>query len=375
MKVNEINGFQVLRDDWNRILKSDFQDDNVFLTWEWLSTWWKHFGEGRRSLILTIEDRDEILGMAPLMLSKYKLPGLGSVRKIEFIGSPYSDYNNFIIPKKKTDCIGLIVNYLMENVPDWDWIELRNIPELPQNKNSVEALFLDFESKLRLKRRVCDICPYIPLPNSFDLLMKELDKKLRRNLNYYLRKINKEHNVELKKYDEAGYSVEEAMEAFIKLNEKRWTLKGELGSFKSKELAFRNFHEDIANCFAQKGWLGLYFLTVDSEPACAQYTFEYGQKTYFYLGGLDPQYLGYSIGNLTIMFLLKRCIERGFKEYDLMRGGELYKNRWACTYRRNFELRLVRRSLMNRLYDWVTWSNKVNNLAVKLKLSLKRSHA
>jgi CelD/BcsL family acetyltransferase involved in cellulose biosynthesis len=373
--VQEVDDFQILRDEWNCLLKGNLLGDNVFLTWEWLSTWWKHFREGRKLLILLVEDGKEVLAIAPLMLSKYKLPGIGSIRKIEFLGARHSDYNNFIVLKKETECVRLIIDYLKDIVGEWDWIELKEIPEPTENPSLLGKMFADVPATLKLKKRVCNICPYISLPPSYNLLMKGLSKNMRQNLNKYLRRIEERHHVELEKYDEAGLSVGEAMEVFIRLNEARWASQGRLGSFESKEPAFSNFHMDIAKGFADKGWLGLYFLTADGEPISVQYTFEYGQKMYYYLAGFNPQYATYSVGNLIIMFLLEKCIEKGLKEYDLMRGNEPYKNMWTKSYRRSFEIRLVSDSLLSGFYDWITWNDAINNLAGKLKLSLRRSNA
>ena len=197
---------------------------------------------------------------------------------------------------------------------------------------------------------------------------------MRQNLNKYLSKIKEKHRVSLKRYDEAGYSVKEGMNVFLKLHEKRWASKGLPGSFKSKEPAFLNFHLDIAECFGDKKWLGLYFLTVDDEPVAVQYNFEYNGKMYYYLGGFDPEFSNYSVGNLLTMFVLERCIQNGLLEYDMMRGNEPYKLHWTDTCRRNFEVRLVHRGLTRKFYDWLTWSDTVGNVARKLKLSLKRDY-
>jgi CelD/BcsL family acetyltransferase involved in cellulose biosynthesis len=374
LKIKEADDFLTLKDEWNILLKNNLLGDNVFLTWEWLSTWWKHFREGRKLLVLLVEDENEVLAIAPLMLSKYKLPGFGSIKKIEFLGARHSDYSNFLILKKERESLRLIVDYLKDIIADWDWIELKEIPETAENADFLETLFSGISSELRLKKRVCNICPYISLPNASDLLMNGMNKKIRKNLKYYLKKLERERHVELKKYDEVGFSVKEAMEVFIRLNEDRWASEGLPGSFESKEDAFRKFHMDIAVRFAEEGWLGLYFLTANDEPVSVQYDFEYGQKMYYYLGGFDPRYSDYSVGNLLKMFLLKRCIEKGLKEYDMMRGDEPYKTMWTHSYRRNFEIRLVREGLISGFYDWVTWNNTVFNLAEKLKLSLKRSY-
>lgn len=372
MKVEEVNNFQGLRKKWNDLLKNSLLGGNVFLTWEWVSTSWKHFGEGRKLLLLLVEDKNEVLAIAPLMLSKYKLPGFGTIKKVEFLGAPHSDYNNFIILKREAECLRLIIDYLTDTVTEWDWIEFKEIPVTIENAGSLEKLFTSYPPELKQEKRVCNKCPYISLPNSFHILLQRLSKNMRQNLNKYLRKISEKYHVELKRYDEADLSVKEAMEIFIKLNEKRWRSEGLLGSFLSKEESFRNFHINVAELFAEKGWLGLYFLTADGEPISAQYNFEYGEKMFYYLAGFDPQYSNYSVGNLIIRFLLERCIKKGFREYDMMRGDEPYKLMWTHTIRRNFEIKFVRERWHSIFFNWIISNTMVNSLAGKLKYSLRR---
>jgi len=161
------------------------------------------------------------------------------------------------------------------------------------------------------------------------------------------------------------------MKVFIKLHQKRWNSQGLPGAFANEK--FRDFHLEIADLFDRRGWLGLYFLMVNDEPVSAQYTFEYKLKVYYYLAGFNPEFSDYSVGNLTTMFLLKECIKRGFKEYDMMRGDEPYKMFWTDKCRKNIEVRLVKKNLQSRFYNWLTWSNVINEIAGKLKLTLKEN--
>jgi CelD/BcsL family acetyltransferase involved in cellulose biosynthesis len=366
--VREADDFQSLKENWNCLLKRNLLGNNVFLTWEWLSTWWKHFGEGRKPLILLVEDGDEPLAAAPLMLSRYKLPGFGAIKTVEFLGARHSDYNNFIILKRETECLKLITDYLVDNVADWDWIELKDIPE---NENGSNHFFSDIPLDLDMKERVCNVCPFIALPESFEGLMKGLSSNMRQDLRKKLRRIQKDYRVDLKKFDEAGLSVNEAMKTFIELHQTKWTSEGFPGAF--NEQVFRDFHMEVAERFADKGWLGLYFLMANDEPISGHYSFEYEQKSYYYLSAFLPQYSVHSPGSIMIMLVLKRCIENGITEYDLMRGADAYKKRWTHSYRKNSEIRLVRKNIHSKFYNWITWSSTLDSLARKFNFSLKKS--
>lgn len=360
MKVKELNEFESLKNYWNSLLKNSIIDNNIFLTWEWLSTWWKHFEKERKLLILLVEEGNKILAIAPLMLSKYKATRFGpALGKVEFLGVPHSDYNNFIILEKEKDCLRNIIDYLKYEVSGWNWIELREIVESTLTAKLLQEIFLDSSNKLRKKEHACSICPYISLPESFDIFMKELNRKQRQSLNRNLRRLQQSYSVEFKNYKDFGFSVDEAMRLFFKLNEMRWKERGLPGVFEKEGSALKDFHLSIAKCFAENGWLGLYFLTLNDDPVSALYGFEYGQKSYGYLTGFDPKYSSHSIGSVSMVFLIEECIKRGFKEFDMLRGAEAYKDHWTNTYRRNFEIRLVRTTPLSMFYEWITRTHSI----------------
>ena len=196
LKVREFNEFQTLKERWNDSLNRSL-DNSVFSTWEWLSTWWKHFGKGKSLVILLIEDKNEIFAIAPFVYSKHSLLGFGNLKKISFVGSPESDYNSFILKEKKLKSLELFFGYLNSHF-DWDYLDLQDIPETAASADLLRRIKLKKQFK-NLKDRVCKSCPYLPLPDSMDVLMKGLGRSMRRNLRRYLRKLKEKYRVELKK--------------------------------------------------------------------------------------------------------------------------------------------------------------------------------
>jgi CelD/BcsL family acetyltransferase involved in cellulose biosynthesis len=249
---------------------------------------------------------------------------------------------------------------------DWDYLKLTDIPENSATMDLLRMMPLK-ELHKNLEIEQDDVCPYVSLPNSMEAFLKELGHSTRKNLRKYLRKLEKEYRVELKKYDEIG-SVKEAMEAFFRLHQMKWKSKGELGAFNKPKI--RDFHIDVAKRFAEKGWLNLSFLTANDEPIAARYGFEYNQKIYNYLSGWNPEYSQYRVGNLATMYDIQRSIQKGLKEYDLMRGSEAYKGLWTTKARKNLEIRFVKKGLSPRIYNLLAKSSKINFLFSKFGISM-----
>ena len=82
-----------------------------------------------------------------------------------------------------------------------------------------------------------------------------------------------------------------------------------------------------------RGWLRLFVLRLNGEPAASLYAFRYNHVFYFYQSGFDPAYGKYSVGLVTMALSIKAAIEEGAEEYDFLRGDERYKFQWTNTVR------------------------------------------
>jgi len=349
LRVNELTDFSEfdnLKDSWNRTLQK-CRDNDVFSTWEWLRCWWKHFGKRRNLKLLTAEKGDEVIGFAPLMLSEYSFLHISKLRKIEFIGSPNSDYNNLILFKEESECLKLFLKHLMD-FSEWDLLELRDIRDGSASASALEVVCND--RILDLTLRVGTLCPYINLSNSIDAFEAHLGRNMKKNLRKRMRKLCENYKVEFRTQRDFD-SVKKAMEVFFKLHLKRWTSEGRRpGAFASQ--AFRNFHLDLAEILDNQGWLGMHFLTVNDKPIAAVYSFDYNQKKYAYQTGFDPEFGRYGVANLLKMHVVEYCIRKGFREYDLTRDFEPYKADWATGVRKNLVAAMVCRGYFARIYDW-----------------------
>jgi len=353
LRIREIgtySNFLALEERWDDVLQKC--DHSIFSTWEWLRCWWKHFGKEKKLRILCIEDETDIIAIAPLRRSRYGFARPFGYDVIEPLGyrglmPEGADYTGLILAEKEAKCLQLFLNYLAER-NDWDFIYLYDVPGTSIIPNLLAKASKTIPLTFELEKGVT--CPYISVPNSIDILLKELSSKFRKNLRRCMRNLEKDyHKAELKTYDEFG-SVEEAMRIFFDLHQKRWKLEHVPGVFNTQEV--RDFYIDVAKFFADNGWLALCFLTANDEPIAAQYCFEFKQKMYYALSGFNPDYSRYSVGNLILMRVIEKCIERKIEEYDLLKGGEHYKFDWTAKYRRNLGIRFVNNKFTSNLLNW-----------------------
>ena len=341
---------------WNRLLANSL-DNHPFLTYEWLTLWWKHFGNGKELKLFTLESDGKVSLVVPVMYSTCKV--LGSKRtKVEFVASGDSDYQSFIVTNFQEAAKGMtqLIEDIMEDSNDADCAIFGEVPE-----DSVTARLLEgFETRcVGTSHSETNSCPYVPLPNNYEIYRQTLGSNMRRNLKVWEKQALKDYKVEFLKYDEIG-AVEEGMKIFFDLHQKRQVAKGNCGVFSSDDQ--KSFHEDLANAFAKKGWLDLFFLTFNDKPVSAIYSYEYNGKLYTYLCGFDPEYAKYRPGHLAFKNLIKYGIDKKLKEVDFLRGDEEYKSRWRAQVRNNSEFTIQKKGLKNRLFNWTTNSRSLSYL-------------
>ena len=173
MKITEINRFEdflAFKKQWSDFLET-VDPKPIFSDWEWLSTWWKHFGDNKVLLILLAIENNEILGIAPLMFSVDAFYGF-RMGKIEFIGTPDSGCHDFILKERRDECIKQFINYLEKHREKWTYIRLSDIQE---TSKSIKLLTDLSGNSQKIRVRVNTDCPYTSLPNSFDTFCRSLN--------------------------------------------------------------------------------------------------------------------------------------------------------------------------------------------------------
>lgn len=323
-RVEDIAGFEKLRDEWNQLLETS-STNCLFLTWEWLFTWWKHLSGRRRLNVLTVRLDGKLIALAPLALRPGQFRRLFPFRVLEFLGtgSVGSDYLNLIVRRgHEREALPALARHLRDG---------KLMLELSQvERTSRHAIDFALELKQRdwnVSRMTMNFCPYIDLSgHTWASYLASLGRSHRYNFRRRLRNLEKQFEV---RFEEVGTEEERrrAIAVLVDLHLKRWHGRG--GSDALHTGALIRFHEDASRLALQRGWLRLYVLWLDGQPAAALYGFRYNGTFYFYQSGFEPALGKYSVGLVTMGLAIKSAIEEGAAEYDLLHGDEEYKFLWG----------------------------------------------
>ena len=343
--VRDDREFESLRETWDGLLQKS-ADNHIYLTYEWLFTWWQHYSEGRKLNILLVEDEGTVLGIVPLMESTY---GKGPLkfRVLETIAAPDCDYGGAILTERQEEAVDALLAHLEARLKGGRFLRLPQVPQESQFLGLVKRRLAALPAKLVWHERVQTTCPYIALPATWQEYLGTLRRKRRGNLRRALESLKREHQVEFRE-SAAGDSLAEPVAELFELQRKRWhSLNLRKGMYSDPRA--RAFYLDAARALGERGWLCLSMLSVDGRAASAVYGLRYGQRFYYTVTAFDPDCAEYSIGHLHIQYLVEKAIADGLKEFDFLIGDEPYKRLWGRSSRNNVELLMVRHGLLSGL--------------------------
>jgi len=113
---------------WQDLL-SRSECDPLFLSWQWISAWWNHFGkrEGDQLTIIAVTHASKLVGLAPLYRYRSRVLKVFSVERLSYLGTRYqqdsgilSEHLEFITDRHfQTPVIEQILSYIQDNI-DWD---------------------------------------------------------------------------------------------------------------------------------------------------------------------------------------------------------------------------------------------------------------
>jgi len=344
-RIDDTAGFERLKPEWNDLLHES-ESDCLFLTWEWLFTWWKHLSGGRRLHILAVRCGAQLVGLAPLAIRPWQPGRLIPFKILEFLGtgSVGSDYLDVIIRRGNETLVKRALSgYLVDSTLMLELGQLRNV--ITGAQQTAENLA---NRDWQVQREVTDVCPFINLAElTWDEYVSTLGSSHRRNLRKRIRNLYDKFSVRL----ETAVSEQERQSKFaqfLELHNRRWSADGGSDALNSSKIV--DFHAEFSRMALESGWLRLRIMYLDDQPATAIYGFRYGDTFYYYQAGHNPEFSAYSVGLVSLGLSIQQAIGEGAKEYDLLHGNEGYKALWTHKQRELCRIRLYPPNLPGFLY-------------------------
>lgn len=303
------NSLSATKEEWQNLVPS-CPTATPFQSWEWQSTWLKHYGRSRLPYLVTVREGRDLVGLMPLLRTR------GPWNALRPMGLGPSDYLHPLAMKGFEEDVAMEILQALKTAKGIGLVDLHQI----RSDQPLAQLAIEQSEKPAIVQATC---LQLDLPATFEGYLATLGKSLR----YDVRKLDKEP------FKSGRAMIEEAtaenvtrlLDIFFEQHKKRWAKRHLPGAFIGRAPAFQH---EWARLAVEKGWLRLSVLWLDSQPAGALYATAMGEACYFYQAGFDPAMSTVSPGTLLVAHTIRRAIEEGRARFDFLRGDEPYKRRW-----------------------------------------------
>lgn len=317
----------MLRDPWTE-LQAKSATDTVYLTWEWVKTWWDHFGHDKTLWLITAKTDDgRLVGIAPLVVEIEREFRFAQMRMLTFVGGRGPmDHLDFIIERGlESEVIPAFLAAIQEE-HGWDVLSIAHIREDSPNLPILQASGITWEED------EARIAPYVVLNTTWDKYLQTLSTKTRQNQRRNIKKLDTAFP-DRWVFDVVSdpADIRPTLARLIELHQAQWQAQGKPGSFADPQVA--KFHHAVAHLLMEKGWLRLLRLRIDGQLVAAALTFAFRGRAYGFSMGVDYSIPHVELGHAMVQLGIRDAAESGMSEYDFLWGDEEWKYRWNAVNR------------------------------------------
>jgi CelD/BcsL family acetyltransferase involved in cellulose biosynthesis len=306
LRLEPVADLETLAREWPPLARAA---GNPFLTWEWTSTWWRHFGHGRCARVTACRSGG---GDLAAVLPLYESAGR-PLRVLRLMGHGAGDHLGFACaPQDRAAVADALTRRLSQLAPTWDLFVGEHLPVQEGWSAALGADVLGREQSPRVTFG----------DDGWPGYLASLSAHLRKRIRYSEARLGRAGRARYRLVTDAG-SLDAALDVLFALHAARW------GERASAALAAprQGFHREFAALALERGWLRLWFLDLDETPVAAWYGLRFGGVEWFYQAGRDPAFDRLSVGFVLLVHTVREAAQDGMRAYRFLSGGEEYKDR------------------------------------------------
>ncbi|MGB9589830.1 MAG: GNAT family N-acetyltransferase, partial [Candidatus Hydrothermia bacterium] len=271
----------------------------------WLMPWLETLS--RRPIAIAMRDGNALTacGFFERRRASLVMRGILKKRVLVFLSQGPADFSDLLMaPGVKPDEVASVFAEALRNIPKVDELRLEQFPESSAVSRPLSGAL---ETSLRDWVRVYSA----DLTIGYEALWRGAGRNARRDIHKKVRKLLERFQI---KYDALGEADEAIVSEIISLNQKR----GERRSpFLGKSAGFTR--RMIRECEAA-GRLLIFTMRADSALISYRLGFLRDGVFWDWNTSYDPALFKLSPGKVHLTHILKYCVDKGFREFNFMRG-------------------------------------------------------
>ncbi|MBD3203968.1 GNAT family N-acetyltransferase [Candidatus Woesearchaeota archaeon] len=314
--IKSVDDFDRFSDDWIKLNRS-IKNRYIFQDFFWIKNIVKHITNYEQLLIILVFENKELVGVG-----HFAVFNENNERILKFLGTPLSDYNEFIIAKDDKNIIKIILKTLFRNKKYFDKIILNQVPV---NSKTYKNLKKIFDSE-KMKHIIAEDlgCPVFNYKKISEQKAKiKLNKKdVRRHMNHLKKKgvlkFEKAENIR---------QARKFMKVMINQHLDRWNKENDPSMFNEK--MYIVFFNEILDNYWEKDAIRFSCLKLNDEYLALLFSFIFNKRVQAYTTTYNNDYYKYYPGLILFKKDVENFVGKNISVFDLGRGTERYKLRFS----------------------------------------------
>jgi CelD/BcsL family acetyltransferase involved in cellulose biosynthesis len=368
VEVNDIEELAQYRMLWNSMFAGT-PNATFFQTFDWLDTYWRHFGHDQKLRVLIAYAAGEALGILPLCV-RTESHGLSKVRVLTYPLDNWSTWYGPIGPNPASTMLAAM-QHLRRTQRDWDMMELRWVAdEATQGGKSARAMRI---AGMFSEKQEYQWTSLVDIPSSWDEYLTNKSPSLRLQFQRTIRDLFADGRAE--------YIRHRPLPASEGDGDPRWDLYASCelvaeASWQSHVVNGNTFqHERVREYFrashtvaARLGMLDVHVINVEGQPSAFLYAYHHHGNVTALRTGFDASNDN-GIGSALMLQAIEDSCNRGDRTIDLGPGEQEFKRRMRTrtesTYRLTYMPIDSWRSQAARFSRWAKrrWTRSVKAAA------------
>lgn len=293
---------------------------------DWLSTWWKHYGEGHQLAVFTTRDA---IGN-PRAIAPFYMESSSFRTRIRFLGSGNvcTDYQAIALSHEYGDLaleeLVRSIDKTTQSFSKWSGCQLELDGVSPDATWYPQFCQQMQRCGYTLREQPIESTYVVQLPDTWAEYLATLSKGFRRKPKKCMTRFESE-GITFHLANDLE-TVLNKLPVLCQLHQKRRQMLGQPGSFADQK--FLPFLLDVARRFAPRQQMEMQWCQQGDHIICMHLLFIHDQTASMYVSGIEPELLSIEPGHLLITGSINNALSRGIKRYDFLRGDEHYKHLW-----------------------------------------------
>ncbi len=315
-------------------LAAQMQPRVPFASNAWLELWWRHFREQRvlvrdHFYVHAVRNhRNEVVALAPLLLTERPAVGPLKARSLTFFGSDknVTELRGLICaPADEGAVTRAVLSHFMRCAGDWDWFVWHGV-----RRGSDAYTVLSGTENFSWRRETTDYV--LQLPATWDEFRASRSRNIKESLRKCYNSLKRAgHAFEFRVVTERA-ELQAALHRFFELHKRR----AEATHLIRHEDVFaiqgaRGLLLDLAACANDSERLRVFELSVGGSVVASRLGFLLGNELYLYFSGYDPEWAAFSVMTTTVAESIRWAIEHRCQVVNLSPGTDVSKTRWGAS--------------------------------------------